>query len=132
MYLLDTCVISDFVKGNPLTLHTIKSHAPKQLYVSTITLMEIEYGLQRIPQRRHEIDKALRIFLKEINTQDFTAIEAIAGGNLRCALSKKGTPIGAYDVLIAATALINQMVLVTDNTKEFQRVKGLKVENWRR
>lgn len=131
MYLLDTCAISDFVKGNPLTIHTIKSHSPKQLYVSTITLMEIEYELQRISQRRHEIDKILHVFLKEINTQDFTAVEAITAGNIRCALSKQGTPIGAYDVLIAATALINQMVLVTDNVKEFHRVKGLQVENWR-
>ena len=56
MYLLDTCVISDFVNGNENTLRKVKALAPSLLFISTITQMEIEYGLKRIEERRHKID----------------------------------------------------------------------------
>ncbi len=61
----------------------------------------------------------------------FAATEARRAGNLRALLEKAGTPIGAYDLLIAAHALTTELILVTANTAEFSQVRGLSLENWR-
>jgi tRNA(fMet)-specific endonuclease VapC len=130
-YLLDTCAISDFVKGYPLTLRKIKSMSPQLLYVSTISIMEIEYGLQLNPKRAQKIFPALQAFLSTIKILPFGEADAKAAGTIRVALRRQGSPIGFYDVLIAGSAISGGMILVTSNTDEFSRVDGLVLENWR-
>ena len=131
MYLLDTCVLSDFVRGNQATQNKLKSCDPSTIAISTLTVMEIEYGLKRIPQRRQAIDHVLEPLYQAVTILDFCENCAMTAAQLRFYLSQEGKPIGPYDYLIAATSLTHKFVMVTANFKEFDRVKGLKVENWR-
>ena len=80
-----------------------------------------------MPEKR---EKQLQALLSQIKIIDFTCKEAKASANLRADLEKKGEPIGPMDTLIAGCALAHSYILVTNNTKEFQKVAGLRVENW--
>ncbi len=130
-WLLDTCVLSDFARGEPGTLARLKAATPSDLAVSAITVMEIEYGLARVPSRVARIGPVMRALLGAITTVTFSGEDARAAASLRAALESKGRPIGAYDILIAGTALSRGYGLVTSNVREFHRVSGLRVENWR-
>lgn len=131
MYLLDTCTVSDFVKGEKNTLQRIKSLPPFLLSISSINYMEISYGLQRHPQKAKHIEPILNDFFQDINILDFTKKDAQRAGEIRHNLNEKGTPIGPYDFLIAGVALNRDLILVTSNTREFERIIGLHLENWR-
>ncbi|KAF3887090.1 MULTISPECIES: type II toxin-antitoxin system VapC family toxin [Nostocales] len=130
-YLLDTCVISDFIKGEENTLKRLKSTSPVDIFISSLTLMEVKYGLAINPQKALKIQSALETFLSSITTLSFAASEAEQAAQIRSILKTAGTPIGAYDLLIAATALTHHHILVTSNEREFQRVPNLQMENWR-
>lgn len=130
-YLLDTCTVSDFVKGEPGVLRSVKLQDPALLAVSAITRMEIEFGLALNAIRAKKLGPLLQEFFSVVGTIDFELSDAEAAASLRASLQKKGRPIGAYDVLIAGTALSRGMTVVTSNLKEFNRVAGLSVENWR-
>ena len=130
-YLLDTCTVSDFVKGQPATLQRIKNTSPTLIAVSAITRMEIDFGLALNPDRALRIQPVLDAFFSVITTIPFDTAEAQASGVLRAALQKTGTPIGYYDALIAGTGLVHGLIVVTANTREFARVSGLQIEDWR-
>lgn len=130
-YLLDTCVISDFVRGEPGTLQRIKATSPEVLAFSSITAMEIEYGLRLNPERGEKLTKPLGMLLDRLTMLPFEREDALAAAGLRAALRRMGTPIGAYDVLLAGCALRRGLVFVTANTGEFARIQGLVLENWR-
>lgn len=130
-YLLDTCVISDFVKGLPATLKRIKEISPDLIAVSAISRMEIEYGLNLNPERARKIVPVLQAFLASIRVLPFGETDAQVAGTIRATLQRQGNPIGSYDVLIAGTALARGLTLVTSNTGEFSRVGGLSIEDWR-
>lgn len=131
IYLLDTCTVSDLVKGYPQVLARFRTIPPTDFSVSSITRMEVEYGLQLNPQRGAKIGPVMEALFSRITILPFSNVEAKSAGAIRAALRKQGTPIGAYDVLIAATALVHGLTLVTSNTGEFRRVSGLNVEDWR-
>ena len=130
-YLLDTCTVSDFVKGEPGVLRSVKHQDPTLLAVSAITRMEIEFGLALNSARAKKLGPMLQEFFSVVNTISFELSDAEAAASLRASLQNKGRPIGAYDVLIAGTALARGLTMVTANLKEFNRVAGLRVENWR-
>lgn len=130
-YLLDTCTVSDFVKGQSGVLARIKATSPRLIAISAVTLMEIEFGLQLNPERAQKLAPVMDAFLSSIVSLPFEDADAKAAGTLRSALQKQGQPIGAYDVLIAGCALARGLVVITSNVSEFQRVGGLQVENWR-
>ncbi len=130
-YLLDTCTVSDFVKGQPGVLSRIKATAPNLLALSSITRMEIEFGLILNPQRARKLTPVIDAFLSVVTTLPFDAADAQAAGAVRASLQTRGQPIGAYDGLIAGCGLARGMIVVTSNVGEFQRVSGLVVENWR-
>lgn len=130
-YLLDTCTISDFVKGQPGVLARVKATSPQLIAISTVTLMEIEFGLQLNPDRARKLAPVMDAFLSSITILPFEDADARAAGGLRAALQKQGQPIGAYNVLIAGCGLARGLVVVTSNVGEFQRVSGLQVEDWR-
>lgn len=130
-YLLDTCTISDFVKGQPGVLARVKATSPQLIAISTVTLMEIEFGLQLNPDRARKLASVMDAFLSSITILPFEDADARAAGGLRAALQKQGQPIGAYNVLIAGCGLARGLVVVTSNVGEFQRVSGLQVEDWR-
>ena len=130
-YLLDTCAVSDFVKGQPGVLSRLKATAPNLVAISSITRMEIEWGLLLNPERARKLAPVINAFLSRIATLAFDAADAQAAAGVRAALQRQGQPIGAYDVLIAGCGLARGLIVVTSNVGEFQRVGGLVVENWR-
>ncbi len=130
-YLLDTCVISDFVKGNEAVLIKIKQTPPTELAISTVTVMEIEYGLKLNPARAKKIQTVIGALLSTIHILPYSQQHAETTAEIRARLKKQGTPIGPYDVMISATALYQNLIMVTSNTKEFQRITGLVLEDWR-
>lgn len=131
IYLLDTCTVSDFVKGQPGVLARVKATSPQLIAISAVTRMEIEFGLHLNPDRARKLMPLMDAFLSSIAILPFEDADARAAGVLRAALQKQGQPIGFYDVLIAGCALARGLVVVTSNLGEFQRVGGLQVESWR-
>jgi tRNA(fMet)-specific endonuclease VapC len=130
-YLLDTCTVSDFVKGQPGVLARIKTTLPNLIAVSAVSLMEIEFGLQLNSERARNLAPVMDAFLSSITILPFDDADARAAGALHAALQKQEPPIGAYDVLIAGCGLAHGLVVVTSNVGEFQRISGLQVEDWR-
>lgn len=130
-YLLDTCTVSDFVKGQAGVLARIKATPPQLIAISTVTRMEIEFGMHLNPDRARKLAPVMDAFLSSITILPFEDADAKAAGVIRAALQKQGQPIGAYDILIAGCALARGMVVVTSNLGEFEHVGGLQVENWR-
>ena len=130
-WLLDTCALSDFARGEPGTLRRLKAVHPSAVAVSAITVMEVEYGLLLAESRAKTLGPVVRAVLGAVVILPYTAEDARASASLRAALEKKGRPIGAYDVLIAGAALSRGLMLVTSNVREFGRISGLRVENWR-
>ncbi|MEN9848927.1 MAG: hypothetical protein RL368_1667 [Pseudomonadota bacterium] len=129
-YLLDTCTISQFVRGNRGVLEKLKSTPPQQIRVSTITLMELEYGLNINPERAVKIRPILQVFLNAVEILPYFPEDAQATAHIRAILKTKGTPIGPYDLMLAGCAKQRNLIFVTDNTKEFQKIDGLVIENW--
>ncbi|MBD2613132.1 MAG: type II toxin-antitoxin system VapC family toxin [Nostoc sp. ZfuVER08] len=130
-YLLDTCVISDFVKGEEHTIQRLKSSTPNEIFISSLTVMEVRYGLLINPQRAIKIQPSIETLLSTITMLPFGVVEAEQSAQIRTILKTAGTPIGAYDVLIASTALTHNLILLTSNIREFQRISSLQIENWR-
>jgi len=130
-YLLDTCVISDFIKGEPGTQARLKQTLPTDVAVSVITVMELRYGLLNNPQRAQKVEPTIAGFLASVTILPFGNAEAEQAAQVRAILKAQGQPIGAYDVLIAATALLHNLRMITANQREFNRVPGLQTENWR-
>lgn len=130
-YLLDTCTVSDFVKGQPNVLARIKATPPHLIAVSALTRMEVDYGLALNPDRARKLAPVLDGFFSAITTLPFDTADAQAAAAIRAALKRLGQPIGAYDTLIAGTGLAKGLVVVTSNLGEFRRVAGLQVEDWR-
>jgi tRNA(fMet)-specific endonuclease VapC len=130
-YLLDTCVISDFVKGEKNTLFQLKKMPPNELAISNITVMEIEYGLHLNPKYQRTIGPILLDFVSAISVLDYTQQDAEQTAKIRALLKQKGRPIGSYDILLAGVALNHGLIFVTSNTNEFNRISSLILEDWR-
>lgn len=130
-YLIDTCVVSDFVRGDESTMARIKETRPSELAISSVSVMELNYGLKLNSRRAKKLNLIISHLLKSINILDFTEKDAYHAAEIRAYLKKKGTPIGWYDVLIAGTAVSYNLIMVTANHKEFSRVSSLPIENWR-
>lgn len=131
IYLLDTDTLSRWARGEEPVHSKLTSFSPDDLAVSSITVMEVEYGLALTPGKAKVLRPVLSQFLQVVAVLPFEEKEARATAAVRAALKKQGLPIGPYDVMIAGTALSHGLVLVTSNTREYERVSGLLVEDWR-
>ena len=129
-YILDTCIVSEFFKGNVNVMKQIKSISPNDLGISSITVMEIEFGLSNNPAFAKKNGDIIRQFMNQIQIIDLDTDIAAQAGHIRAHLKSKGTPIGAYDLLIGATAVHHNVPLVTNNTREFQRIPKIILNNW--
>jgi len=129
MYLLDTNTVIYFFKGLGNISKNLFNVSPKDIFIPSIVVYELEVGIAKLndSQKRQE---QLKRLLSQINIMDFTQKEAVQSAKIRADLEKKGTPIGSIDVLIAGCAKANNLVLVTRNTKEFQRVENLQIVDW--
>lgn len=129
-FMLDTNIIAYAKNNRPEgVLRRLLSHRPEDMCVSSITLAELEYGACN-SSRPEQNRLALLSFLSRIEVMPFEANAAREYGDIRADLSRRGQLIGANDLLIAAHARALGLTLVTNNTREFDRVAGLKVENW--
>ncbi|HSS52048.1 MAG TPA: type II toxin-antitoxin system VapC family toxin [Thermoanaerobaculia bacterium] len=130
-YLLDTNVCADFLNRRyPNVVERLTEASPEDLCISSVVVAELRYGADRSGRKAQNHEK-LDVFTAEIQCLDFDLAAARIFGRIRTALEAAGTVIGPYDMMIAAHALSLGLVLVTDNEREFRRVAGLKVENWR-
>jgi len=129
-YMLDTNICIYIIKQKPpQVMETFKKLQVGDVCISTITLAELEYGVAKSLYRGRN-QAALAAFLVPLDIIPFSDKAAIAYGDVRAALEKKGRIIGPYDLLLASQALSEGLTLVTNNLSEFQRVPGLLVENW--
>ena len=128
-YLLDANAIIALLNARTSPIaKRVRRHAPRDFAVSAVVIHELYYGAfksQRVEQNVARVD-ALQFSVLEFDEED-----ARQAGQIRAQLASKGTPIGPYDVLIAGQARARELTLVTHNTSEFQRVPGLKVEDWK-
>jgi tRNA(fMet)-specific endonuclease VapC len=129
-YLIDADIFSYMVRGDqPAINERMTRLLPGEASLSVITLGEFAYGTSHLPISKLRQQRAQRLIdFLGIQTLDETA--ALAYGKVRAALRKAGQPIGPNDMWLAAHALSLGVTLVTNNTREFDRVKGLKLENW--
>jgi tRNA(fMet)-specific endonuclease VapC len=130
-YLLDTCVISDFFKKIPSVVDHFQKLTPDQLYISSITVMEIEYGLLLHAERERKIRPLWEDVMRALHVIPFSHLCAAASATLRARTKRLGISIGPYDILIAGTAMAHNMCVVTSNLREFMRISDISVEDWR-
>lgn len=130
MYLLDTdiCVYLLNERNSTLTAR-FRGVTPAELATSIINVAELRYGMAH-SQRPVENARRLEALLSPFTIVPFDDLAAFRHGELKQALASRGTLIGPKDLLIAATALANDAILVTNNTHEFSRIAGLRTENW--
>ena len=129
-YMLDTNICVYFIKKKPVSvMKKFYEELDTGLCISAITLAELKYGIEK--SQAFEKNKAvLQEFLEVIPVLPFPVSAADTYGKIRSYLEKRGTPIGMMDMLIAAHAKTENLILVTNNTREFERVPDLKLENW--
>ena len=129
-YLLDTNICIAIIKKCPAEVQKkLTRMAVGEVAISSFVLAELWYGVE-LSEKKEENKTALNNFLQYVTVLDWPDLAGEKYGNIRARLRQKGTPIGANDLLIAAHALALDAVLVSDNTREFLRVPGLKLENW--
>ena len=129
MYLIDTDTIIYNLKGNEAVKENLKRHLEDPLKISVITLMELYFGAYK--------SEKVGVNLAKVRTLEntFEIIEtnknsAETYGMLKASLEKSGTPLDDFDLIIASCALAYNLTLVTNNTKHFNRIEGLKLTNW--
>lgn len=129
-YMLDTDTCSYVLKrSHPLVLKRLQAVAVADVCMSVVTKAELLYGVE-VSSRRAQDAAALAAFLPYVEALDFTDDAAIHYAEIRADLKRRGAMIGANDLFIAAHARAVALILVTNNTVEFERVSGLAVENW--
>lgn len=129
-YLLDTNVCVDVLKGHPRVCARLAAVSPADCAVSAVTAFELLMGVQRCAQPERESRKLEKLY-GVVALLPFDAAAAGAAARVRHALEAKGQRIGPYDLLIAGQALGGGYQLVTNNTREFERVDGLRILDWR-
>ena len=129
-YMLNTNICVYVIKKKPESvIRKFLEKEPAELCISAITYAELMHGVEK-SQAIEKNRLAMSLFLSPITILEFNANAAEEYGKIRADLEKKGTPIGPMDMLIAGHAKADGLILVTNNTKEFNRVDGLQVENW--
>jgi len=129
-YLIDTNICIYIMNKRPIAvIHKFKQFDVDEICVSTITASELQYGVSKSRDRRLNKQR-VEEFLSPFEIRAYDESAANIYGDIRHQLEKTGEPIGPLDLLIAAHALSGNFVLVTNNEKEFKRVKNLKIENW--
>lgn len=129
-YMLDTNICVYAIKHKPeQVFRRLQEHAPSEVCISSVTYAELVHGVEK-SQSIEKNRVALALLLANIEIMDFDSLAAESYGRIRADLEKLGTPIGPLDMMIAGHARSLDYTIVTNNTKEFVRVQGLKLENW--
>lgn len=129
-YLLDTNICIYLIKKRPKeVIERFMAVSPGDIGISTVTLFELQYGVEKSKYRKQS-EEALTKFILPLTIIDLDRASAEEAAKIRARLEVQGTPIGAYDLLIAGIVKAKDLVLVTNNTAEFERIPGLRIENW--
>lgn len=129
MFALDTNTIVYFFRGDGRVEERLLATSPSEVAIPAVVVYELEAGIARLTQpakRRTQLDELLSI----VTVLPFDRLAAAAAAQIEASLRSAGKPIGPMDTLIAGTALANRATLVTRNTREFHRVRGLAVVDW--
>ena len=128
-YVLDTNTLIYYFKGIGNIATQLLATPPNDIGIPTIVLYELEVGIAKSVRPRKR-KAQLQEFISLVNIIPFSYAEVKCAADIRVKLEKKGSLIGPYDILIAASAMANNNILVTHNEREFQRIRGLKLEDW--
>jgi tRNA(fMet)-specific endonuclease VapC len=129
MHLLDTNICVYVIRKRPESVfRRLSGAASGTVALSVVTAFELEIGALRAQGRHYS--EAVRLFMAEFPVLPLEDSARVFYGQLRTTLERLGEKIGAHDMLIAAHALALDATLVTNNEKEFRRIKGLRIENW--
>ena len=109
----------------------LKATSPALLVISSVTVMEIEYGLQLNAKRARSLGAVMKALFASVEIAAYGVEDASATASIRASLRRKGRPIGPFDLMIAGTAVSRGFTLVTSNVAEFRSVSGLLIEDWR-
>jgi len=128
-YMLDTNIAIYVIKNRPnIARERFRQHQG-QLALSSVSLMELVYGAEKSVQVERNL-RDIEGFMQRLEVLPYEEKAAFHSAQIRAELTRIGTPIGAYDLMIAGHARACGLAVVTNNLKEFQRVPGLRVENW--
>ena len=127
--LLDTDAVVELLRGDAAIRRKARSRPAKTLGISTVTLYELRVGVEKTRDTAAN-RKLLTDALAPFDVLPFDDPAALEAAKVRAELEKKGKGIGPYDTLIAGHALALGAILITSNTREFSRVRGLKLEDW--
>ena len=130
IYLLDTNIVSYWMRGDERIIDRLKQQSPSDLSLSTITLAEIYYGIEKSPIKKKQRHAKIQRICSLLAIHVFDEPAACEYGRIRYQLERRGTVISERDMQIAAIALANKANLVTHNVREFSRIQALKVEDW--
>lgn len=127
--MLDTNIVIYIIKRRPIAVLEIFNQHAGQICISAITLAELEHGVEKSEQKSRNRQQ-VEDFISRLEVFEYEKKAAAHYGNIRADLEKKGTIIGVNDLHIAAHARSEGLILVTNNLREFERVDGLRLENW--
>lgn len=132
MYLLDTDILSNFMKRAPASalVSRLARVPPEDQFTSSVTLGELLYGAHRSSRTAALLERIEETLLQELPILPFDAAAARRYGELRAELERRGTPIGDADTRVASIALSQGLTVVTGNERHFKQVPGLEIENW--
>jgi tRNA(fMet)-specific endonuclease VapC len=128
-YLLDTNICIYVLKRQPAALREKFNMHAQHLCLSSVTLAELLYGAEKSAKPAGNL-AVIENFASRLVVLPFEEKAAAHYGQIRADLERRGTPIGPYDLMIAGHARSEGLVVVTHNTREFERVEGLRVEDW--
>lgn len=129
MYLLDTNIVIYCLKGHEVVNKNLRSHLDDPINISVATLMELYYGAYKSQKVESNLAKIKTLENSiEVIPLGKEAVEIF--GIYKAKLERSGTPLDDFDLILAACAMTNNLVLVTNNTKHFKRIEGLKVTDW--
>jgi tRNA(fMet)-specific endonuclease VapC len=130
MYMLDTNMCIYIIKKRPISLMEKFNSIPENnICISVVTYAELQYGVEKSSSKKMNQD-IVDDFISHLTVLSWDMEAAHRYGKIRSTLEEKGTPIGNMDLLIAAHALSQKCTLVSNNLREFSRIKDLKSENW--
>lgn len=132
MYFLDTNICIYLIKESPArVIRTLQSKRPDEVAISSVTFAELQFGVEK-SQHVEKNQKALDRFLAPLDIRSFDVEAGRAYARVRADLQRRGKTIGALDMMIGAHALALDATFVTNNVREFKRIRGLQIENWTR
>jgi len=132
VYLLDTNICIYLIKESPArVIRTLQSKRPDEITISSVTFAELQFGVEKSRQAVKN-QKALDRFLAPLEIRPFDVEAGRVYARIRADLQRRRKIIGALDMMIGAHAIALNAILVTNNVREFKRIRGIEIENWTR